>query len=231
MAQNQYIFSPGPNNTLINSFGEKVTPPENWAFLPAGDAGLTRKVTSRSTFWRVRIKKGRRFISKGIWAPSEVIEKARKDVNAQRQTNEYKKAREYAVQRRENKQKEYKKEFSGAVKGFLNFHQNHKKTEELLAIAVTGHAIPVGSGTVARTSLIPLEERASRAVVAWMRHNTTVYDQLSIKRVKGERRKVRRLLAEHSISILNNYRTGKPIGQNCPLQKALTKTEVDDELK
>jgi hypothetical protein len=222
MALNSYIFSPGPNNTLINSSGEKVSPPKDWAFLPAGDAGLTRKVTSQGIFWRVQVKKGRRFISKGVWAPKDVIEKAKETVSAQRQTDEYKKARKYSAERRNNKQIEYRKEFLTAVKDFLNFHQNHKKTEELLALAVTNHAIPVGSGTVARTSMIPIEERASRAVIAWMRHHTTGYDQLPVKRVKGERRRVRRLLAEQSSRVLEKYRNGTDPSPGCPLQKALT---------
>lgn len=55
-----------------------------------------------------------------------------------------------------------------------------------------GHAVPVGSGTVARTQLIPLEQRAEAAVIAWMRHQTTAYDRMSIARIKGERREVRR---------------------------------------
>jgi hypothetical protein len=222
MAQNSNIFTPGPNNTIINSSGEKVSPPKDWAFLPAGDAGLTRKVTSQGTFWRVQEKKGRRFISKGIWAPKEVIEKAKEVVSDLRQTEEYKKARTYAVQRRKKQQSEYKKEFLSAVKSFLNFHQNHKKAEDLLAFAVTNHAIPIGSGTVARTSMIPIEERASRAVIAWMRHNTTAYDQLAIKRVKGERRRVRKLLAEQSSRVLEKYRDGTDPFPGCPLQKALS---------
>jgi hypothetical protein len=71
--------------------------------------------------------------------------------------------------------------------------------------------------------MIPLEERAARAVIAWMRHNTTAYDQLQIKRIKGERRRIRRLLAEHSVTLLRKYRQGLEIDANCPLQKALTK--------
>ena len=90
-----------------------------------------------------------------------------------------------------------------------------------MARAVTRHAIPIGSGTVARTSMISIEERASRAVIAWMRHQTTLYDHLSIKRIKGERRRVRKLLADQSSKILANYRKGIPAPTNCPLQKAL----------
>ena len=80
-----------------------------------------------------------------------------------------------------------------------------------LAQAVTTHATPVGSGTVARTKRIPIEERAQAAVIAWMRHATTGYDDMKIERVKGKRREVRRQLAERSRALLDRYRTGATI--------------------
>jgi len=46
--------------------------------------------------------------------------------------------------------------------------------EKRLAQAVTTHATPVGSGTVARSRRIGVEERAEAAVIAWMRHQTTL---------------------------------------------------------
>jgi hypothetical protein len=91
-----------------------------------------------------------------------------------------------------------------------------------LAKAITVHAIPVGSGTVARTHMIPIAERAAHAVIAWMRHQTTSYNNLKIPRIKGERRAVRRELAQHSIALLANYREGRNI-PDCPLQKAISR--------
>jgi hypothetical protein len=224
MTQNIEILTPGSNNTLINQFGEKVTPPDGWDFLSAGDAGLTRKVTSRCNYWRVQQKKGRRTFSKGIWAPAELIRQAQKEISETRETEEYKKKKEYNAIRRDKKQMEYKALFSKAIEAFLAFHEVHRKTEHLITKAVTEHAIPIGSGTVARTSMIPLNEKAARAVIAWMRHKTTAYDNLSIKRIKGERRRVRRLLAEQSVALLSKYREGKPTDYTCPLQKALADT-------
>jgi len=217
------IFSPGPHNTIVNNQGKIVSPPENWEFLPAGDAGVTRKVTSKGQYWRIQMKKGRRTISKGIWAPAETIQQAQQEVAATRQTEEYKKKQHSALIRRDQKQQEYESTFCMAVRQFLNFHDVHKTTEQKIASAVTAHAIPIGSGTVARTSMIPLEERAARAVIAWMRHNTTAYDHLKIKRIKGERRKTRRMLAEHSMTVLDKYRTDKPVDENCPLLKAISR--------
>lgn len=218
------IITIGPQSTLINQYGEKVTPPNGWEFLPAGDAGLTRKVSSQCSYWRVQQKRGRRTFSKGIWAPSEIIREAKKEISDIRKTDEYKNKMEYAALRRDKKQVEYESEFCHAVELFLNFHHTHKNYEKAIALAVTAHAIPIGSGTVARTSMIPVEERAAHAVIAWMRHNTTAYDQLQIKRIKGERSKIRRMLAERSNQLLNQYRMGNNINIDCPLLNAISKT-------
>ena len=104
---------------------------------------------------------------------------------------------------------------------FLAFHPNHAELADRLARAVTDHATPVGSGTVARTKRIPVEKRAEAAVIAWMRHQTTGYDGMLIPRVKGKRREVRRLLARRSQELLARYRRGEPVLEGCPLRKAL----------
>ena len=98
-----------------------------------------------------------------------------------------------------------------AVVTFLGFHPNHADLADRLAKAVTEHATPVGSGTVARTKRIPVEQRAEAAVIAWMRHQTTGYDGMVIPRVKGKRREVRRMLARRSHDLLERYRRGESI--------------------
>jgi len=221
MNNTKRIVTPDKNGALRGEFGEVLIPPKEWSFLPAGDAGLTRKVTAKGVFWRVQIKKGRRFISKGIWAPSQTILEAQDAVQKIRSTDVYKKKREYDLKRRTKNQEEYAVEFCKAVETFLNFHVKYKMLEKKFAQAVTEHAIPVGSGTVARTKMIPLEERASRAVIAWMRHKTTAYDNIKIARVKGERRAVRRMYAQQSNNLLTKYRRGEELSDNCPLKKAL----------
>ncbi len=209
---------------LIDDKGIQQTPPSNWSFLAAGDAGITRKVTSQNIYWKVIFKKGRRTMSKGIWAPKETIEWAIHEVNKTRSTEEYQKKRSYQQNRRAEKQNIYEIEFKDAVVSFLDFHIKYSPIAETLAIIVTKYAIPIGSGTVARTSMIPVEERAAKAVIAWMRHQTTHYDTMNIAKIKGERRKVRRNLAEESVKILNTYRKGEPIPIDCPLKYAITKT-------
>lgn len=225
MESNILIVKPSSGGVFTGPNGETLRPPINWTFLPAGDAGITRKVTSKGTYWRVEVKKGRRIISLGIWAPASTIETAKHDVMLIRKTDEYRKKQTYAAERREKKQVEYYAEFCQAVEEFLSFHANYKNLGQKLAKIVTNHAIPVGSGTVARTQLIPIEERAALAVIAWMRHQTTAYDSLKIARVKGERRAVRKTLAQHSVLILNSYREGRTASTDCPLQKALNKNE------
>jgi len=219
------IVKPGARGELTGPNGETLKPPADWAFLPAGDAGITRKVTSKGLYWRVEIKKGRRTISLGIWAPEATILHAQQEVQQIRLTDEYKKKQTYAAGRREKKQSEYETDFCSAIECFLDFHNSHKDLEKKLAKAVTVHAIPVGSGTVARTQLIPIEERAAHAVIAWMRHQTTAYDNLKIARVKGERRAVRRSLAQQSVELLASYREGSNVPANCPLQIALSQLQ------
>jgi hypothetical protein len=66
-----------------------------------------------------------------------------------------------------------------------------------------------------------VEQRAETAVIAWMRHKTTAYDSLAIPRVRGMRREFRRMLARRSHELLEGYRRGEPVGEDCPVKKAL----------
>ena len=105
---------------------------------------------------------------------------------------------------------------------FLGFDDRHLALARRLAKVVAAHAVPVGSGTVARTQRIPIERRAEAAAIAWMRHQTTAYDDMQIPRVKGMRREVRRMLAQRSRELLRVYRDGRSVDAAvCPLQRAL----------
>jgi hypothetical protein len=47
---------------------------------------------------------------------------------------------------------------------------------------------------------------------------------MTIERVKGKRREVRRMLAERSRALLDAYRAGRAVdAATCPLQRALAK--------
>src|SRR5207245_305473 len=101
-------------------------------------------------------------------------------------------------------------EFRAEVLAFLRFAPGHARLAEALADAVTAHATPVGSGTVARTRRIPVDRRAEAAVIAWLRHQATDYERMTVKRVKGERRRVRQGLAKESRALLGAHRHDGP---------------------
>ena len=225
---NSRTFSPGPKaNTVRDSNGEVLTVPDGWTLLPPGDAGLTRRLKAAGEHWVVQEKKGRRTFSKGVWAPAESIVRIRTELEAERSTEKYAKRKAANDRRRENAQTEYVEEFHVAVLSFLDFHPAHAELGTKLARAVTDHATPVGSGTVARTQRISVEQRAEAAVIAWMRHQTTAYDSMQIPRVKGKRREVRRMLAQRSKALLRRYREGASTSQDCPLQQALIGQDRD----
>jgi hypothetical protein len=205
---------------VITDTGVVLGVPASWELLLPGDAALTLRVKKAGSYWQMQEKKGRKLFSRGIWAPVETIQSIRKDLEAERENPAYQKKLASGRARREKQQGVYVEDFCGAVLSFLDFHPCHQGLAEAMATAVTDHAVPVGSGTVARTQRIPLVERAEAAVIAWMRHHTTGYDNLTIPRIKGERRKVRRKLAQESVALLQRYRRGEENGA-CPLKKVL----------
>src|SRR4051794_21849219 len=216
------IFTPGPTpDTVRSADGRVLTAPEGWVLLPPGDAALTRRVKAAADHWVVAEKKGRKVFSRGIWAPAATIERIRADLDAERSTESFAKRKEADGRRRQKAQAEYVEDFHGAVLAFLGFDPKYGDLADRLAHAVTKHATPVGSGTVARTKRIPVERRAEAAVIAWLRHQTTGYDGMVIPRVKGKRREVRRMLAARSKELLGRYRRGEPAQEECPLRKAL----------
>ena len=216
-------FAPGPTASTVRAADGSIhTVPAGWVLLPPGDAGLTRRVKAAGEHWVVSEKRGRKVFSRGVWAPAETIERIRAGLDAERSTESFAKKKASGARRREAAQAEYVEDFAGAVRSFLAFHPRHADLAELLTNAVTEHATPVGSGTVARTKRIPVEQRAEAAVIAWMRHQTTGYDSMTIARVKGKRREVRRMLARRSVELLARYRRGDDPADGCPLRAAVS---------
>lgn len=215
-------FTPGPTpNTVKSNDGKVLTVPSGWVLLPPGDAALTRRVKAAGDHWVVQEKKGRKLFSRGVWAPAATINRIQADLEAERSTESFAKRKVADAKRREKTQEIYVEDFTGVVVTFLAFHPNHADLAQRLARVVADHATPVGSGTVARTKRIPVEQRAEAAVIAWMRHQTTAYDSMQIARIKGKRREVRRMLAQRSKELLSYYRRGDSISEACPLKKAL----------
>jgi hypothetical protein len=221
MNETTRIVGPGPEERTVRaSDGTILKVPTSWELLPPGDAGLTRRVKAAGPSWTVQEKKGRRVFSRGVWAPRTHISSAKTAITEERSTEAYAKRREAAAGRRQREQSAYVDEFYSAVLSCLSFAPRYQELADQLARAIAAHATPVGSGTVARTQRIPIEQRAESAVIAWLRHQTTGYDDMHIERVKGRRREVRRMLAERSRKLLELYRAGKPV-KDCPLTRAL----------
>ncbi len=219
-------FAPGPTpNTVRTPDGKIMTVPAGWVLLPPGDAALTRRVKAAGEHWIVQEKKGRKMFSRGIWTLPTTIAKIRAELEQERSTESYARRKEGDARRRNEAQAEYVEDFFGAVTSFLNFQPVYAELAAKLARAVTDHATPVGSGTVARTKRIPVEQRAEAAVIAWMRHQTTAYDSMKIPLINGKRREVRRMLARRSQELLDRYRRGGVSLGACPLAKALTETK------
>lgn len=202
--------------------GAIVAVPHGWDLLPPGDAALSRRIKADGPTWTVIELKGRKRFSRGIWAPAERIAALRAELAAERKDPSYQRKLDSARARRAAAEEVYAEDFRGAVFAFLAFHPDYHDHAAAMATRIATHATPVGSGTVARSKRIPIEQRAEAATIAWMRHQTTGYDHMTIARERGRRREVRRQLAARSKQLLALYRTGHPIDfPRCPLHAAL----------
>jgi len=207
---------------VVSAEGAVIAVPADWELLPPGDAALSRRLKRAGPTWTViEIKRRKRF-SHGIWAPAATITALRAERQLEQQDPAYQKKLDASRLRRAREEQTYATDFRAAVLGFLNFHPTYSSEADKLAALITAHATPVGSGTVARTERIPLEQRAEAATIAWLRHQTTGYDSMTIARVKGLRREVRQQLAQRSRDLLQRYRSGHSIDRSrCPLAAAL----------
>ncbi|MBG7607660.1 MAG: DUF2293 domain-containing protein [Verrucomicrobia bacterium] len=201
--------------------GKEMKLPNGWAVLPPGDAGLTRRVKKAGPHWVVKDLYKKRWISKGVLALRETINSLGAELDAEREDPAYAKKLEAGRKRRAVAEETYAEDFAGAVRAFLGFHKRYAEMAGKLASMIAVHATPVGSGTVARTKRIPIERRAEAATIAWLRHQTTSYDHMQIARIKGERRDVRRALADESRRRLAGYRKGVEMGGGCPVWRAV----------
>ena len=219
--QNREV-APGPDGTWFRTKTQLLRMPQGWELLPPGDAALTRRVKEAGPSWVVQEKRGNKVFSRGVCAPKDRIERIRAELAVERQDPSYAKKLAQGRARRAAEQVEYVGEFCDAVGAFLAFAPVHAELQTRLASAIAAHATPVGSGTVARTQRIPVEERAEAATIAWLRHQTTGYDDMQIARIKGLRREVRRELAQRSRDLLARYRRGDVVDAVlCPIRRAL----------
>jgi hypothetical protein len=225
--QNREV-APGPRaGTVLGADGQLLVIPAGWELLPPGDPGLTRRVKSDGPCWTIQTRRGRKVFSLGVLAPSERIARFRAELAVERADPRYANKLAQSRSRRAAAQERYEEDFGGAVLAFLGFAPTHAEIARELAEAITRHAVPVGSGTVARTTRIPVAERAEAATIAWLRHATTGYDDMQIPRIKGMRRDVRRQLAARSRALLERYRRGEAIRPDaCILRRGLTRART-----
>ena len=196
---------PGKKEVFRN--GILVPVPDHWIFVPSGDPLLTRRIKAAGPHWiHVRERKGRQE-SIGIWALEETVQYHRSQIAAERETPEYQKKLEASRRSRDKKQQIYAEEFRNSVLNFLAFHPKYSHLAQKISDVIAAQSAAIGSGTVARTQRIPVEQRAESAVIAWFRHQTTEYDSMKIARIKGKRFEVRRELAKRSRALLERFRT------------------------
>ncbi|MFN8610831.1 MAG: DUF2293 domain-containing protein [Vulcanimicrobiota bacterium] len=213
------FFSPGPEPGQVRAAdGRLLSPPAGWILVEPGDAALTRRLKAAGPCWLVQFKKGRKVFSQGLWTEAGLVQRISEDLERERARPDFARKQAAQARRRQQVQDAYVEDFHGAVLDLLGFHERYRTLAQLMARAITAHATPVGSGTVARTQRIGLEQRAQAALIAWMRHQTTGYDHMVIARVKGQRREVRRALAARSKQLLTRYRAGQNPEADCPLQ-------------
>lgn len=205
----------------VDDEGKVHDVPSTWTLVRPGDPALTRRIKAAGPAWLIRKKKGRRVMSQGVWADESVVRRIRAELDAEREQPAYQRKLEAGRRRRAAKQDDYVEDFEAAVRRFLGFAPRFTTLEAELALAITRHATPVGSGTVARTARISLERRVEAATIAWLRHHTTGYDDMRIPNEKGARREVRRILAARSRELLSRYRRGHTIDGRCPLRRGL----------
>lgn len=215
------------DKNLKDKSGNVFVVPKGWENLPAGDASITRKLKSLGPTWAVQEKKGRKMFSHGVWAAKENIEEAISLVKAIRSDPKHQKKLAQAKVRREEKEDVFGVDFQQAIIAFLNFDKKYQTLANDLSFLVKEHAVPVGSGTVARSASVSLNDKASLAVMAWMRHQTSNYDSTPVPRIKGARRELRKEIARQSERILAKYRNGEDADLTlCPLNRALKKANT-----
>lgn len=218
MSRQTRTVRPGPRKrTVRTKYGKILAVPDRWVFVEPGDATITRRVKKSGPHWQVRYKKRRKSsktYSKGIWAPRGRVERIRREVEEMRQSDAYQR-------RRKKRHQRFVDQFVTALLDVLDFPRCRRKTARRLATAVADHAADPGSGTVVRRHQIPMKVRARLALYAWLRHNTTDYDDMSICR--GQRKSVKQRLHRKSERLLDDYRH-RPCAidlEACPLQAAL----------
>jgi hypothetical protein len=148
---------------------------EHLAFLPAGDAALTRRSRKHSTLSAVVLKwsKARkRYERQGLLIEEKALEQAEEECLADQEVRERRKQRE--AEKRKIIDKEFVRNFAKHVR--ILFPNCPKGKEKIIA----KHACLKYSGRVGRSSAAKNfnKEAIRLAVIAHIRHTKTKYDEL-----------------------------------------------------
>jgi hypothetical protein len=150
--------------------------PDGWAFLPRGDAFLTRHV-KKGVHWVLkgrRNRKGGYTPVLGVYAPEAAIEAA---IAAASDTEQKRRRqRRSSIEQRVRAEERYRLEFEKACREFLHFTPEYQRLAEEIARGVSEWACQVGSGRVARTSKLAIPQKVELAVRAYIRHRDTRYE-------------------------------------------------------
>ena len=151
--------------------------PDDWEFLPSGDAFITRTVKAAGSYWlcwqpRGRHRDHRRLL--GLWAPAVAIRAA--EDRAKETADKRAAARTVNARSRARQEARYQDELHDAVLAFLDFAPAHAALADQIATETAARAAVVGSGRVGRTRLLSLEQQARQATRAHIRHRFTVYE-------------------------------------------------------
>ena len=191
--------------------------PRRLDLLPPGDAGLTRRVKAAGDHWVVR-RRGPQDLLQGrvgLGCDHRADSPSSKPSDPPRASPGGRKPTPDAARR---PRPSTSKTSSGRWWRSSPF-MDHADLAERLARAVTDHATPVGSGTVARTKRIPVEQRAEAAVIAWMRHQTTGYDGMAIPKGQGEAARGPADARPTVPGVVARYRRGEPLGEDSPAEE------------
>lgn len=151
--------------------------PEDWDFLPRGDAFVTRTVKAAGPYWtawqpRSRNRPHRRKL--GLWAPRANIDAAR--VKAEQTQEARARQRAESARNRARAEERYREELEAAIVTFLAFAPEHAALAREIAREAVARAAVVGSGRVGRTRKLAIEDRAALAARAYIRHRHTDYE-------------------------------------------------------
>lgn len=155
----------------------EVAIPDDWEFLPTGDAYLMRTVKAAGVYWHAWRPRGRNRQHRrklGLWAPAETIARARETAEQTATRREH--ARQQSARQRARAEDNYRSELAEAILEYLSFHPAHGQLASDIAAGAARQAAEIGSGRVGRVQALTVPERAELAARAWIRHRYTNYD-------------------------------------------------------